>query len=407
MIYTTAMTALFLTMLLSLQEDKRAEARRLDARAAAAAEEKERHRLLAEAWELRAEAFAEEGRTDDAREAWLKARSYGWSGPLPTGRVREGGTPQDEDHPLGVPKLEIPKPRSMWERFAYQPFPSMRNGLAHALVHLPALEEAVTYPQWTVHARPSIDVSAGGFTRTAQGGTSRWETAELSESLDVDVALWNFLQAGLRVTTGELFSRGRDLVLFQNNVQIMPAGSRTFGVESIVARAKVAFPTSFLDAGVLAEFKVPLAGKSDLLTAKTWDLALSALVSKRFDDWAVHANAGVVFPFGKADLFRDRSNFSTLPLTNDLATVVDFGFGVTWRMFDDFSLGLQFEGNTSPFQNIVVLNEAVYGVVLHGKLWMAEDAYGSLAFGTGFGDLGLDFTATLSFDFLLNRFRTE
>jgi len=242
-------------------------------------------------------------------------------------------------------------------------------------------------------------MSLADFEKTAQGGRSVWNTTLLTGIAEVDYTPLSFLEAGIRLTVADLFSRGDDLVLFQNNIQVVPGGVRSFSLESIVPRVKASLPLEVVDLGVLAELKIPTAGKSDLLTAKTVDAALALLVSRRIDDWTLHGNLGIVVPFGDADVFRDRSDFSTLPKTNELATPFHFALGATWRPLEEFSFGIQMEGNTSPFPNIAVLDQSLFSFLIHGRYKMAEDAFFSLGMGTGFGDLASGFTLGISFDF--------
>lgn len=389
---------------LLFQEDKRAEAERLERKAAEAPLEKDRERYLAEAWALRADAFAEEGNFDAAREAWLKARDYGWTGRMPSGRSdrSDGSTLQDEDNPLGVPKPIRPKEKTLWDYFASHPYAGTRNGGSHSLIHLPPLEEAITYPADTWHASAKIDYTMVRFSETVGTGTSEWKTATISEIFEVDYAILNWLEVGIRLTTGEVFESGDDdLVLFQNNIQIIPADDRGFALESIIVRGKAAFPNSIVDFGLLVEFKIPTTDEKNFLTADTFDVAVSALFTKHFGgDWALHANVGMTLPIGETEFFRDNDDFSTLPDTNDVSSVVHFGVGVTWRIWKDFTLGLQVEGNTAVFQEVSVLDDSQFAATLHGRYKMAEDAFFSAALGTGFGDLSPDFVFSFSFDFL-------
>lgn len=386
---------------LVLQEDKRAEADRLERKAAQATLEKDRERWLAEAWALRADAFAEEGDFDSARDAWLKARAFGWTGPMPTSRSSgEGRTLQDEDHPLGVPKPIRPKERTLWDRAVMAPYGGTRNGGSHSLIHLPPLEQADVYPRDTWHAAAKVDLSVVRFSDSTGGGTSEWKTVTISEIFEADYAILDWLQVGLRVTMGEVFESGDDLVLFENNIQIVPEGDRSFAIESIIVRGKAAFPNNVLDFGILVEVKIPTSDEENFLTADTFDLAFSGIVTKRFGDWALHANFGMTLPIGETEFFRDRSDFSTLPDTNDVSSVIHFGVGVTWRIWPEFMLGFQVEGNSAVFQEVSVLDDAQLTATLHGRYKLAEDAFFSAALGTGFGDLSPDFTFSFSFDFV-------
>lgn len=388
------------------QEDRRTEAKRLEEKAARTADARERDRYLAEAWALRAEAFALEGNLDAARDAWLKARALGWTGPFPTGRREEkdkGTTPQDEDNPLGVAKPFKPRERTIWEYFTLQPYASARNGASHNLIHLPPVEQAETYPAGTWHLQAALDFALTRFEDEQGNAKSRWNTGEATETLAGEYSLTDWIQFGLRVTFAELFGAGGDIRLFQNNVQIVPSGRRTFDVEAFVPRVKVAYATPIVDIGGLLEFKIPIAQEKNLVTAPTFDLSLSALLTRKFgDEWAIHANVGFVFPIGEADFFRDGGDNAQLPATNDMSGVFHFAAGVVWHAWEIFSIGLQFEGNTPVFRNVDVLNGAQFTVTALGRLKMSRDAFCTVALGTGFfSDLGPDFVAGVTFDFIL------
>lgn len=398
------MKLLLILAALACQEEKRAEAKRLEEKAARTTNEKERDRYLAEAWALRSEAFADEGQWEASREAWLRARAYGWTGPLPTGRPqdRRQGVTQDDEDPLGVRKPERPRDPTMWDRFAYRPFPGSRNGAVHNLIHLPPFEEASALPEGTWHFQGSLDFSLSKFSESGQGGETEWKTGQLSIIAEIDYSILSWLEAGVRVAVGELYSAGADIVVFQKGIQIVPPGERSFNLEWIVPRVKVAFPTPIVDIGGAVEFKIPIANEADYLTAGTFDLSLTAHISRKFGEhFAVHGNVGFTIPFGDTELFFDNSNFSTLPETNDISGVFHFAGGVVWRPFEIASFGLQVEGNAAFLENIEALDSGQFLIAGFGRLMMARDAYGALAIGVGPGDLSPDFYISFSVDLIL------
>lgn len=391
-------------MAFSVQDGKRLEADRLEQLAAQESQELARNRYLAEAWALRSEAFMNEGNTPAARDAWKKAWAYGWTkaGPTPGAPQRgEGETPQEEDFPLEIPKPFKPRPKTTWERFAVQPFRSTRNAAGHGLVHLPSLEDAATYPADTWHAEATFD-----FTPVSLSvGPSNWEVTRLEAIFGVDYAPLDFLQVGMKIVTAELRARGNSaLVLFENNNQIIPTGSRTPGVASILLRGKVAWEDLFpgVSLGGLGEIKIPVADQENYLSSGTIDFALAGLLSAQFsEEWAAHVNLGFVMPFGDAGLFLDSGNTPGLPATNDLATVVSFAAGAIWRVLPRFSAGAQLEYNSSPFQNVSVFDEPGTMFLLFGRGEMDHYAFFSFALGMGFGDVGADLYFSLAFDFTL------
>jgi len=386
------------------QDDKRQEANRLEKKAEQAESERERDRFRAEAWALRAEAFAEEGQWDASRDAWLRARAYGWTGPMPTGRKsdRREGVAEERDRPLGVPKPEWPKEPTLWDRFAFRPYPSTRNGAVHNLVHLPPPEEASVLPAGTWHFQAMADFTLAKFEEEAQGGTTEWKVAHLGALAELDYAILSWLEVGARLAVGELFSAGADVVVFEKGFQIVPPGVRSLNLEWVAPRVKAAVPTPIVDLGFLVEFKIPVASEEDLLTAKTFDLALGALLSRKIgDDFAIHAGGGFILPIAETETFFDNTNLSTLPATNEVATVIHYSAGLVWRPLEILSFGLQAEGNTAVFKNIQVLDKSQLALTLFGRLRMAGDAFGALAVGTGFGDLSADLSVSFTVDLVL------
>ncbi len=398
------MKLLFLLLALSVQDGKRLEADRLDRLAAHEKLERTRNRYLAEAWALRSAAFMEEKNPVAARNAWNKARGYGWTGPDPTENRSfqgEGETSQEDEFPARLKKPFKPRPKTTWERFAYQPFRSSRNAAGHGLVHLPSFEQAITYPADTWHAEATLDITPVSLV----SGSSHWEVTRLEGIFGVDYAPLDYLQVGLKIVTAELRERGsQPLILFENNSQIIPSGSRAPSVGSVIVRGKVAWEELFMgmSVGALAEIKIPVAAQENFLSSGTVDIALAGLFSMQFsEDWAAHLNLGVVFPFGDANLFLDSDDISTLPSTNDLATAVSVTAGGTYRVIPRFSVGAQLEYNSSPFQNVSAFDDPATLFILFGRLEMDHYAFFSLAMGTGFGDVGADFYLSIAFDVTL------
>ena len=387
-----------------VQEEKRIEAERLIHLSEQETKKSERDRYLAEAWALRSEAFMEAGNARASKEAWVRAQAYGWSGPDPSGGDSFGGQdelPEPLEFPSGIKKPFTPQPKTDWEKFTLQPFRSARNSAGHGLIHLPSLEEAVTYPAGTWHAEANMGITPVSLSV----GNSRWEVTRLEAMFGADYAPFDFLQVGMKVITAELRQRGdQPLVLFENGYQIIPTGTRSPSVAAIVLRGKMAWDEIFMgfSVGVLGEIKIPVEDQQSYLSSGTIDFSVAGLLTKHItEDLALHANLGFVMPFGDAGLFLDNGDFSFLPETNELSTVISFTAGGAYRILPRFTAGAQIEYNSSPFQNVSVFDEASTMFVVFGRGEMDHYAFFSFALGTGFGDVGADFYLSLSFDFTL------
>jgi hypothetical protein len=338
----------------------------------------EANRLLGEAWAMTAQVYQEEGKLTAASEAWSNAKRYGYSGTSPgekrTAPVAPQERPQEE-----APRLGQPPPRKTpgdrWSWFALSPYHGLRNNAWHALFNTPPMEEALVLPKGLWSARLMLDISSADWSSNAEGGESSWHTASTSEVLEVNYGLTNQILVGLRVTMGELGQGSDDPVrVFEGGQQIVPAGERSFGVESIVGRAKFTGSLGFVDAGVLGEVKVPIAGEEDLLTAQTIDIGLSGIVTKRWRTFAVHLNLGVVIPTGNPDLFTQN---------DDANPYLHGGLGAAWLVIEQLALISQVEFNTSALSDVTVLDENSLSLHFGGRYKVTGQAF--LSAGLGFG----------------------
>lgn len=373
----------------SLQDlEKRADALTRQAAAARQAGDEAGHRrLLAEASWLWAE--AKEARGDFAAAAKFRqeAATLGYQ------------PPHDAPHPVPeaylphiTPPLmpaHAPYVTSLWDFFNMAPYPSMRNNSWFSLVNIPAMEQAATLPMSAWAIRVSVDFSSSDWRATREGGASRFNGSLTQENVQFDFGVTPEWQAGFRFTTGELeASSAARLVVFEDGGQQVRRGERGFNVESLVIRSKYHYDfLSFMECGLLAELKLPLDSRHDLLTADTFDVGLSLLASYRDGPFAYHVNVGGVFPLGTAhDIFR----------ANDkLDPFFTYGFAADIMVNDRFVLGLQLEGNTGTFGQISNLDDTPAVLLLYGRVEINPEIYFDFSAGAGFTDLSSDFTGSV------------
>ena len=376
--------------------------------------------LLAEAWALTAEVYWQQGNLSASGEAWRMAVTFGWKGESPA--QKEAPAPRPVPPPAGVESAPPPPPppaeraatpppaarpqepvpdetprferrrtvyeaprrrrrvsdAALWETFALAPYSGPRHYGWHSLVNTPPLEGASVVPREMHHLRFMIDWAATDVFDNSQGGASNWDTQALTEHIEYNYGLTDRIQLGGRLSLGELLEGQDDvLTVFDGGQQIVPTGSRGFGLESLVLRGKWATPTSFADLGVLAEFKIPLGDEADFLTSQTFDIGVSGLLTKRWDRWSVHVNAGMVFPFGDVDLFTQDP---------DADPYFHAGAAVSFLALDVLSLFGQIEFNTSAFGDVALFDEPVSVVSGGGRYRIAERVYFGGAIGLGLSD---------------------
>ncbi|HXG59896.1 MAG TPA: hypothetical protein VNO22_00850 [Planctomycetota bacterium] len=306
-------------------------------------------------------------------------RRYGVQEPRPldpdTGRQVRGGLP---DH---------------WLYFALAPHGGPRHNGWSGFFHTPPLEEALGLPAGTVRVRLGVDLAQTDWSSDEEGGESRLHTAYLSQSLEVDYALSGRFLVGLRLSAGELGEGDDEPVrLYDGGQQIVPAGDRGFGLESVVARAKYVFSFGFIDLGFLGEVKFPLADEEDLLTAQTTDVGFSILATKRWGRFAWHFNVGAVLPLGDAELFTE---------ADEADPYVHGGTGLSWLPWKGLALFAQVEFNSSPFAEAALLDGNVIVAAFGARTRVAGNVFFTGAAGFGLtedsGDLILSTAVDVTF----------
>jgi hypothetical protein len=345
------------------------------------------------------------GREDEARlheqraeQARAQARALGFvprvvvpppSPPVPAATTR---TPPPEFRPVG------PDP-SIWNYHRFQPHPFLRRNTYLAWMQQPRFEGAMTHPTGRFVLRTSLDFAAADFSESADGGgPSNYNGRLLEQTVQLDYGLSDWLQVGGRLVSGQLRSANSDrMTLYQDGAQIIHRGDRGWNVESLTLRLKGAYPVqSDLHIGGLAELKIPLfASSRDYLTGRQVDLGISGQLSYYFQhpssgDFATHLQAGVVFPIGDPRLFRNGE---------DGTPFLFFAAGLAWAPHDYFSVGVQVEGQTSPWNELDVLESPAITFSGFTKVQINRNIY--LDFGAGFGltDLSADFQGSLGLTF--------
>lgn len=357
----------------------------------------ESNRCLAEAWALTAEVYFEEGKATASNEAWQQARRYGWTGEAPVERARRNAPPPAPVKPAyeeprrtnGISRQEEPprpgkspsrgKARDPWPYLAMAPYHGPRNNCWSGLLNTPPLEEALVLPSGAWLMRVSVDLAGADWSSDDEGGESRFNAAYLTESLEVDYGLSDQFLVGLRFTTGELGQGGDNPIrVWDGGQQVVPSGDRGFAMESLVARGKYTASLGFLDFGVLAEIKFPLADNEDFLTSDSIDIGFSGIVTKRWKDVTLTLNAGIVFPVGDSGLFTEG---------DAVDPYFHGGLAAAVRVHERLVLMAQFEFNTSAFGDLAVLDGlTVMTVSAGGRYKLTGSAFLSGRFGTGLSE---------------------
>ena len=385
----TLTAALFAGSAAGEEQDKRKRITELLARAEA--ENKKGNKdaasaCLAEAWALTAEVYQEQGNLTAASEAWRTAQRYGWKGTAPgaappprsTEKPKPLPPPPPETPAPGTPRVQDERPRfdrpppaparrttppvaatDSWSAFAMGPHESSRANGWHALINVPPLEAASVVPRMKYEVGFRLDTASVDFSDNSAGGPTVWHTTSVLETIMVDYGLADRLEVGLRLGLGQVGEGSSDdITVFENGRQIVPTGTRQFGTESLVGRAKYAVPTRFADLGILTELKIPLANEDDYLTSQTVDWGVSGLLTKRWDRFQVHVNAGFLLPLGDSKLFLDNDT---------LDPVIHGGLAAGFLLADTLSAFGQLEFNTSAFGDVGVLDANVMTVLFGGR----------------------------------------
>jgi len=381
----------------------------------------EANRCLAEAWALTAEVYYEEGKLTASNEAWSQAKRYGWAGEAPAEKARRrptappappsgeasrtapgpieppapppqpprNGAARRQEEPLRPGYQQPaprPKPKDPWPYLAMAPYHGPRNNCWSGLLNTPPLEEALVLPPGAWLVRGTVDISSADWSAEDEGGESLFKAAFLTESLEVDYGLSDQFLVGLRFTLGELGQGGDDpLRVWEQGRQVVPTEDRAFAMESLVGRFKYAGSAGFVDVGFLAEVKFPLASEDDFLTSGSIDFGLSGILTKRWKEFSVTLNAGIVFPVGDSELFSEN---------DEVDLYFHGGLGAGWKVHERLVLLAQFEFNTGAFGELAVLDGMqVMAVSAGARYKLTAGAFLSGSFGTGLteesGDLFL------------------
>ncbi len=367
----------------------------------------EMNRCLAEAWAITAEVYFEEGKVTASNEAWTQAKRYGWAGEAPVEKARRAPSAPAPQAPRAeeprrptngtarqegpTPRPERPsavrgKPKDPWPYLAMGPYHGPRNNCWSGLLNTPPLEEALVLPAGAWLVRGMLDISSADWSSSGEGGESAFNAAFLTQSLEVDYGISDQLLAGLRLTTGEVGQGGDNLIrVWEGGRQVVPSGERAFGFESLVARGKFTGSAGFADFGVLAEIKFPLASDEDFLSTDSIDIGLSGILTKRWKDFTLTLNAGLVLPVGDAGLFSEGDG---------LDPYFHGGLAAALKVHERLALLAQFEFNTGAFGELSVLDGLTVLTVSAGARYkLTASAFLSGQLGTGLteesGDLFL------------------
>lgn len=239
---------------------------------------------------------------------------------------------------------------SLW---ADAPGAHSRNNVWHTTVNVPPFEEARVAPPGTLAARVWFDASRGDFRESDEGGRSTWENLAVEELLQVDYGLAPGWQAGLRLSSGSVRERrSTDVTVFDGGALVTHDLEGAFEVGSLVLRGKFAAAwQDFGDWAVLAEVKVPLGGRRNVLDAGTVDVGLALCATKRLEDgFAIHAQVGLVAPLGETEFFTT---------DEDPSIAFTYAIGVTWRAYRSLTIFAQGEGNTGAFRMFKEIDHSV------------------------------------------------
>lgn len=360
----------------------------------------ESRRCLAEAWAIIAEVYFEEGKIASSNEAWAMARENGWTGEAPAEKARRapsappsrteesrrplppGGTARQEEVPPAARPARATaraRPRDPWPYVAMAPCSGARNHGWMGLLNTPPLEEALVLPPGTWRIQGMLDIASVDWSSEDEGGRSVFNVAYLTQSLEVDYGITDQLLAGLRFTTGELGQGGDNLIrVWEGGRQVVPSGERGFGMESLVARGKFTGSLGFADFGFLAEIKFPLADEEDFLTTDSIDMGISGIVTKRWKDFTLTLNVGVVVPVGDAGLFEEGDG---------LDPYLHGGLSAALKVHERLILLAQFEFSTGAFGELGVLEGMTVLTVSAGARYkLTGEAFLSGRIGTGLTD---------------------
>ncbi len=359
----------------------------------------EANRCLAEAWALTAEVYYEEGKIVSSNEAWAQAKRYGWTGEAPAEKARRrptapapppradeprrpaNGISRQEEPPPGLRRPTPPRrrPRDAWPYLSMSPYHGLRNNAWSGLVNTPPLEEALVLPSGMWLFRGMLDVASADWSSNDEGGGSQLKVAYVTSTLETNYGLSDQFLVGLRFTVGEVGQGGDNPIrVFEGGQQVVPDGDRGFAMEGLVGRIKYTASAGFVDIGALAEIKFPLANEEDFLTSGSIDVGLSGILTKRWNDFTLNLNFGLVFPVGDSELFSENDG---------LDPYFHGGLAGALKVHETLVLLAQFEFNTSPFGDLAVLEDhQVLALSAGARYRLTDTAFLSGQLGTGLGE---------------------
>lgn len=244
------------------------------------------------------------------------------------------------------------------------PFASPRNSYFYSTLGVPLLRDARTAGEGVLTAR-----IRGGGTRSTSGGRSRfdgifWEYSRVEVGLGLTdridlyavarVSGWDERRDVFKIydTNGQLYVEGEHA---KRNQHIATSRHENLSDLRLGALGTVWRSDDGLSAfSVSAEVKFPPEApiklrRKDLTNSGTTDLAVTAHLSWALrPDLLLHANAGVVVPFGDTWLFESRDL--------EIDPFLQASVGVSWAVTDWLALGASIEGASTAFDNMAQLH---------------------------------------------------
>ena len=239
-----------------------------------------------------------------------------------------------------------------------------RLSFFHAALEVPPMQAAWTLPRGasfaeltSTHALSTDQQEIDGVHNRFDGIFHEWLAADLRWGVAPDVEI------GARVAYAgwdehndcfDLFDAGGNFIVSDEDQHLSgDATGRHDNVSDVVLRGKVVLLEDDTETSALAlagSVKIPVARARDLTNAGTVDVTTTLVASRRWGDFALHANLGVGVPLGEENLFEDEANVELEPFVHG-------GLGGTWLLAEDFSLSLQLEANSSAFEDVEFLED--------------------------------------------------
>ncbi|MBI5360032.1 MAG: DUF3187 family protein [Planctomycetes bacterium] len=272
--------------------------------------------------------------------------------------------------------------------FFSSPMETSRNNMFHSTLNVPPMQGARTLPESHLVLMSGMEISQNNFSRYGSGGKNIYNARLYEWFMEANYGITHEFELTTKATIGFLSEIDKDVLIWQDNLQIVPEGQRSIGPSDLYVGMKwepsrFRGEDEFSGLAIASSFKVPMAADEDMLTSGTVDWNINFIGSKRFDRLIFHGNLGYTFLFRGQSIFAKQINF------NDFVT---FGFAGVYMISDNMSLIAQIEGNTSAFANdIDVLNSAVTTLTAGLKYRLREDWLLQMGLGVGLGNQSSDF----------------